>query len=106
MALLLAGCMFWTHLVLPRRPVNWKSGMVYCYVGRLCWCDSRRGLSSAEGSWQGIFCPLLADIVLIVGLIFSSFKSEFSLKNYGPLQAHKFYAPLTCPHSQTSIARV
>ncbi|MGU0161553.1 cyd operon protein YbgE [Escherichia coli] len=29
---------------------------------------------------QGIFCPLLADIVLIVGLIFFFFKSEFSLK--------------------------
>ncbi len=80
--------------------------MVIADVGRLCWCDSRRGLSSAEVLWQGIFCPLLADIVLIVGRFSSSFKSEFSLKNYGPRQAINFYAPLTCPHSQTSIARV
>ena len=27
-------------------------------VGRLCWCDSRRGLSSAEGSLARDFLPI------------------------------------------------
>lgn len=46
--------------------------------------------------WQGIFCPLLADIVLIVGLIFFFFKSEFSLKIMGR-PAHKFLRSLNLP---------
>lgn len=30
MALLLAGCMFWDPSRFAAKPVNWKSGMVYC----------------------------------------------------------------------------
>ncbi len=67
MALLLEDVCFGTHHVSPRRPVNWKSAWFTADVGRLCWCDSRRGLSPQKVLWQGIFCPLLADIVLMSG---------------------------------------
>ena len=53
-------------------------------MGRLCWCVIHGvGFRPQKVLWQWDFCPLLADIVLIVGLIFFFFKSEFSLKICG-----------------------
>ena len=61
MALLLAGCMFWD----PSRFAA-KTSELEIWHGLL-------GFRPQKVLWQGIFCPLLADIVLIVGLIFFFF---------------------------------
>lgn len=107
MALLLAGCMFWD----PSRFAAKTSELEIWHGLLLMWAVCAGvihgvGFRPQKVLWQGIFCPLLADIVLIVGLIFFFFKSEFSLKIMGRSRPINFYAPLTCPHSQTSIARV
>lgn len=74
MALLLAGCMFWD----PSRFAAKTSELEIWHGLLLMWAVCAGvihgvGFRPQKVLWQGIFCPLLADIVLIVGLIFFFF---------------------------------
>lgn len=69
MALLLAGCMFWD----PSRFAAKTSELEIWHGLLLMWAVCAGvihgvGFRPQKVLWQGIFCPLLADIVLIVGL--------------------------------------
>ncbi|HEI0450376.1 TPA: cyd operon protein YbgE [Escherichia coli] len=73
-ALLLAGCMFWD----PSRFAAKTSELEIWHGLLLMWAVCAGvihgvGFRPRKVLWQGIFCPLLADIVLIVGLIFFFF---------------------------------
>lgn len=74
MALLLAGCMFWD----PSRFAAKTSELEIWHGLLLMWAVCAGvihgvGFRPQKVLWQGFFCPLLADIVLIVGLIFFFF---------------------------------
>ena len=73
MALLLAGCIFWDPSRFAAKTANWNLAWLPHYVGSVCWGDPRRGLSSESGTLAGHFCPLIADLVLLAGLIFFFF---------------------------------
>ncbi|EHC43046.1 Protein YbgE [Salmonella enterica subsp. enterica serovar Alachua str. R6-377] len=71
MAIVLAGCMFWD----PSRFAARTSTLEIWHGLLLMWAVCAGiihgvGFRPESVHWQGIFCPLLADIVLIVGLIF------------------------------------
>lgn len=71
MAIVLAGCMFWD----PSRFAAVTSTLEIWHGLLLMWAVCAGiihgvGFRPESVHWQGIFCPLLADIVLIVGLIF------------------------------------
>lgn len=73
MAIVLAGCMFWD----PSRFAARTSTLEIWHGLLLMWAVCAGiihgvGFRPESVHWQGIFCPLLADIVLIVGLISSS----------------------------------
>ena len=74
LALLLAGCMVWD----PSRFAAKTSELEIWHGLLLMWAVCAGvihgvGFRPQKVLWQGIFCPLLADIVLIVGLIFFFF---------------------------------
>ena len=74
MALVLAGCMFWD----PSRFAA-KTSDLTVWPGLLLMWAVCAGVIHGVGfrpkavHWQGIFCPLIADIVLAAGLIFFFF---------------------------------
>ena len=74
MALLLAGCIFWD----PSRFAA-KTSELEIWHGFLIMWAVCAGVIHGVGfrpkaiHWQGIFCPLIADIVLLAGLIFFFF---------------------------------
>jgi cyd operon protein YbgE len=71
MALVLAGCMFWD----PTRFAA-KTSVLSIWQGLLLIWAVCAGVIHGVGfrpkalHWQGIFCPLIADLVLLAGLIF------------------------------------
>lgn len=73
MALVLAGCIFG---ILTLRS---KTSELEIWHGLLLMWAVCAGIIHGVGfrpravHWQGIFCPLIADIVLVVGLIFFFF---------------------------------
>ncbi|MTH44970.1 cyd operon protein YbgE [Intestinirhabdus alba] len=74
MALLLAGCMFWD----PARFAARSSGLEIWHGLLLMWAVCAGvihgvGFRPHTALWQGIFSPLLADIVLCVGLFYFFF---------------------------------
>lgn len=71
MALVLAGCMFWD----PTRFAAKTSELAIWHGLVLMWAVCAGvihgvGFCPRAVVWQGVFCPLLADFVLITGLIF------------------------------------
>lgn len=71
MALLLAGCMFWD----PSRFAAKTSALSVWQGFALMWAVCAGvihgvGFRPKAELWQGVFCPLLASLVLIVGLVF------------------------------------
>ncbi len=70
MALLLAGCIFWDPSRFAANQLEIWHGFLLMWA--VCRRYSRRGLSPACRSLAGDFCPLIADIVLALGLFFSS----------------------------------
>lgn len=74
MALVLAGCMFWD----PSRFAAKTSDLTVWHGLLLMWAVCAGvihgvGFRPKAVPWQGIFCPLIADIVLAAGLIFFFF---------------------------------
>ncbi len=74
MALLLAGCMFWD----PSRFAAKTSGLSVWHGFVLMWAVCAGvihgvGFRPKAVLWQGIFSPLLASLVLIIGLVFFFF---------------------------------
>ena len=74
MALVLAGCMFWD----PSRFAAKTSDLTVWHGLLLMWAVGAGvihgvGFRPKAVHWQGIFCPLIADIVLAAGLIFFFF---------------------------------
>ncbi|MFW0768220.1 cyd operon protein YbgE [Trabulsiella odontotermitis] len=71
MALVLAGCMFWD----PTRFAA-KTSALSIWQGLLLMWAVCAGVIHGVGfrpkalHWQGIFCPLIADLLLLAGLIF------------------------------------
>jgi len=73
-ALVLAGCMFWD----PSRFAAKTSDLTVWHGLLLMWAVCAGvihgvGFRPKAVHWQGIFCPLIADIVLAAGLIFFFF---------------------------------
>ncbi|YCI80576.1 cyd operon protein YbgE [Enterobacteriaceae bacterium] len=74
MALVLAGCMFWD----PSRFAA-KTSELEIWQGFLLMWAVCAGVIHGVGFrprvvvWQGIFCPLIADLVLLAGLLFFFF---------------------------------
>ncbi|WP_312984229.1 cyd operon protein YbgE [Atlantibacter sp.] len=71
MALVLAGCMFWD----PSRFAAKTSDLTVWHGLLLMWAVCAGmihgvGFRPRAVHWQALFCPLLADIVLIAGLAF------------------------------------
>lgn len=71
MALVLAGCMFWD----PSRFAAKTSDLTVWHGLLLMWAVCAGvihgvGFRVRAVHWQALFCPLLADIVLIAGLAF------------------------------------
>lgn len=71
MALVLAGCMFWD----PTRFAARTSELAIWHGLILMWAVCAGvihgvGFRPRAVLWQGVFCPLIADFVLIAGLIF------------------------------------
>lgn len=71
MALVLAGCMFWD----PTRFAASTSALSVWHGLLMMWAVCAGvihgvGFRPKAWQWQGIFCPLLADIVLFIGLVF------------------------------------
>jgi len=71
MALVLAGCMFWD----PTRFAARTSELAIWHGLILMWAVCAGvihgvGFRPRAVLWQGVFCPLVADLVLIAGLIF------------------------------------
>lgn len=71
MALVLAGCMFWD----PSRFAAKTSDLTVWHGLLLMWAVCAGvihgvGFRPRAIYWQALFCPLLADIVLIAGLAF------------------------------------
>ncbi|MBB3323208.1 MULTISPECIES: cyd operon protein YbgE [Atlantibacter] len=71
MALVLAGCMFWD----PSRFAAKTSDLTVWHGLLLMWAVCAGvihgvGFRPRAIHWQALFCPLLADIVLIAGLAF------------------------------------
>jgi len=71
MALVLAGCMFWD----PSRFAAKTSDLTVWHGLLLMWAACAGvihgvGFRPKAVHWQGIFCPLIADIVLAAGLFF------------------------------------
>ncbi len=71
MALVLAGCMFWD----PTRFAAKTSSLSVWHSLLIMWAVCSGvihgvGFRPKALLWQGIFCPLLAFIVLLVGLLF------------------------------------
>ncbi len=74
MALILAGCMFWD----PSRFAAKTSDLTVWHGLLLMWAVCVGvihgvGFRPKAVHWQGIFCPLIADIVLAAGLFFFFF---------------------------------
>ena len=74
MALLLAGCIMWD----PSRFAAKTSSLEIWHGFLLMWAVCAVvihgvGFSPQAVHWKGIFCPLIADIVLITGLFFFFF---------------------------------
>ncbi|SAV19148.1 protein ybgE [Klebsiella pneumoniae] len=74
MALLLAGCIFWD----PSRFAAKTSELEIRHGFLLMWAVCSGvihgvGFRPRAVHWQGIFCPLIADIVLALGLFFFFF---------------------------------
>ncbi len=71
MALVLAGCIFWD----PSRFAAKTSSLEIWHGFLIMWAVCAGvihgvGFRPKSLRWQGLFCPLLADIVLLCGLIF------------------------------------
>ena len=71
MALLLAGCIFWD----PSRFAAKTSGLEIWQGLFLMWAVCAGvihgvGFRPRAARWQGIFCPLIADLVMLAGLLF------------------------------------
>lgn len=71
MALVMAGCMFWD----PSRFAAKTSDLTVWHGLLLMWAVCAGvihgvGFRPRAIHWQALFCPLLADIVLIAGLAF------------------------------------
>lgn len=74
MALLLAGCVFWD----PSRFAAKTSELSVWHGLLLIWAVCAGvihgvGVRPQAVHWQGVFCPLLADVVLLAGLLFFFF---------------------------------
>jgi len=74
MALVLAGCMFWD----PSRSAAKTSDLTVWHGLLLMWAVCAGvihgvGFRPKAVHWQGIFCPLIADVVLAAGLFFFFF---------------------------------
>ncbi|AFJ47740.1 cyd operon protein YbgE [Shimwellia blattae] len=71
MALVLAGCMFWD----PARFAARTSTLSVWHGLVMMWAVCAGvihgvGFRPKMVRWQGIFCPLLADLILLAGLVF------------------------------------
>ena len=71
MALVLAGCIFWD----PSRFAAKTSSLEIWHGFLIMWAVCAGvihgvGFRPKSTLWQGLFCPLLADLVLLCGLIF------------------------------------
>lgn len=74
MALVLAGCMFWD----PSRFAARTSDLAIWHGLLMMWAVCAGvihgvGFRPTAVHWQGIFCPLIADVVLAAGLLFFFF---------------------------------
>ncbi|NIY47354.1 cyd operon protein YbgE [Cedecea colo] len=74
MALALAGCIFWD----PTRFAAKTSELEIWHGFLLMWAVCAGvihgvGFRPQKALWQGIFCPLLAQLVLLAGLLFFFF---------------------------------
>ena len=74
LAIVLAGCIFWD----PSRFAAKTSELEIWHGFLLMWAVCAGiihgvGFRPRAVHWQGIFCPLIADIVLVVGLFFFFF---------------------------------
>ena len=74
MALLLAGCVFWD----PSRFAAKTSELAVWHGFLIMWAVCAGvihgvGFRPKAVHWQGLFCPLIADLVLLAGLIFFFF---------------------------------
>lgn len=74
MALVLAGCVFWD----PSRFAAKTSALEIWQGFLLIWAVCAGiihgvGFRPKAVHWQGVFCPLIADLVLITGLIYFFF---------------------------------
>jgi cyd operon protein YbgE len=75
LAIVLAGCIFWD----PSRFAAKTSELEIWHGFLLMWAVCAGiihgvGFRPRAVHWQGIFCPLIADIVLVVGLFFFFFE--------------------------------
>lgn len=74
MALVLAGCVFWD----PSRFAAKTSELSVWHGLLLIWAVCAgvihgTGFRLKMARWQGVFCPAIADVVLITGLVFFFF---------------------------------
>lgn len=99
MALLLAGCIFWD----PSRFAAKTSELEIWHGFLLMWAVCSGvihgvGFRPRAVHWQGIFCPLIADIVLALGLFFFLLlNKEISVNAMGlhkPIKLRPFTFPI------------
>lgn len=74
LALLLAGCIFWEPARFAAKTSNLAIWQGFVVMWAVCaGVIHGVGFRPRTELWQGIFCPLIADIVLIMGLSFFFF---------------------------------
>lgn len=71
MALVLAGCIFWDPSRFAAKTSSLEIWQGFLIMWAVC-AGVIHGVGFRPEStlWQGLFCPLLADIVLLCGLFF------------------------------------
>lgn len=73
MALVLAGCVFWDPARFAARTSTLEIWHGFLIMWAVCaGVIHGVGFRPKAPLWQGIFCPLVADLVLFAGLIFFS----------------------------------
>ncbi|BCU56402.1 cyd operon protein YbgE [Enterobacter kobei] len=74
MALLLAGCVFWDPARFAAKTSDYEIWQGFLMMWAVCsGVIHGVGFRPAALHWQGIFCPLIADIVLAAALFYFFF---------------------------------
>ena len=74
MALLLAGCVFWDPARFAAKTSDYEIWQGFLMMWAVCsGVIHGVGFRPAALQWQGIFCPLIADIVLAAALFYFFF---------------------------------